>query len=301
MSNLRFSISTLSLLCFATVTTHAELTSSVRVRVRNSSNYIYPCNAGIAKNMKVENKGVDFIRASWTASQHNPSAHAGDGVVVAGSTKAENLDPDFLPLSGLLNGGSRPYLSYSQLLPENLMYDYVLGQSLTGSGIVVNMTSDTYDSGFNITFCFKPSMVGNDPNVPLTLKFLHAKATHSVVPGAVASYNYATDSKLMAMVDIKCRKDNGSLVQYYTPTGANTIDSLLTPFSGNTTIDMAPSGGIQMGAGISLIAGSALNPGEIPDDCRVRFYFVETAGTFRPHALTESDIQIDLEASVGSL
>ena len=41
----------------------AELSSSVKVSVRSSSNYIYPCNAGIAQNPKSISKGVDFIRA----------------------------------------------------------------------------------------------------------------------------------------------------------------------------------------------------------------------------------------------
>ena len=277
----------------------AELTSSVKVRIRNSSNYVYPCNAGIAKNPKSVGKGVDFIRGTWTASQDAPTNQAGQGVAIGGSIKGNNADPDFALLTGLIGHGNRSYLSYNQLLPENTMYGYVVGQGLTGTGIDINLSSDTYDSGFYITFCFKPSMNGNDSSVPLSLKFIHAKATHSVVPGA--AYNYATDSKLMSMVEVRCSKDNNSLVQHYTPTGSTTIDSLLTPFSGNMTIEMATSSGIQIGSGISLINGPALNVGELPDDCRVRFYFIETSGGFRPHTLTQSDIQVDLEATVGSI
>jgi len=279
---------------------HADLSSSVKVRIRNSSNYVYPCNAGIAKNPKSISRGVDFIRGSWTASQHNPTSQPGNGVAIGGSSKdGSNPDLDYAFLSGLIGSGNRSYLSYNQLLPENLMYNYILGQNLTGDALEINMSSDTYDSGFFITFCFKPSMNGNDSSVPLSLKFIHAKATHSVVPGA--TYNYATDSKLMSMVEIKCTKDNNSIIQHYTPTGATTIDSLLTPFSGNTTIDMAPVGGIQIGSGVSLIYGAGLDSGQLPDDCRVRFYFIETSGGLRPHTLTQSDIQVDLDASVGSL
>jgi hypothetical protein len=132
----------------------------------------------------------------------------------------------------------------------------------------------------------------------MNLKFVHAMATHSVVPGM--TYNYATDAKLMSMVEIKCTKDNGNIVQHYTPNGITPIENLLTPFSGNTTIDMAPNTGIQIGAGNSLLLGQSLLPGEIPDDCRVRFHFIETSGKLRPHTLTASDIQVDLQATVGA-
>lgn len=277
----------------------AELSSSVKVSVRSSSNYIYPCNAGIAQNPKSISKGVDFIRASWTPSQHNPNAQPDQGIAIGGSVQDNNPDPDYALLSGLLGSGDRPYLSYNQLLPENTMYDYVVGQNLTGAGLEVNLSSDTYDSGFFITFCFKPSLVGTDHRVPMNLKFVHAMATHSAVPGM--AYNYATDSKLMSMVEIKCTKDNGSIVQHYTPNAVSPIENLLTPFSGNMTIDMAPNTGIQIGTGNSLIQGPALATGEIPDECRVRFHFIETSGKLRPHALSASDIQIDLQATVGIL
>lgn len=284
---------------FSAMQANAELSSSVKVSVRSSSNYIYPCNAGIAQNPRSISKGVDYIRASWTASQHNPSAQADQGIAVGGGTKDNNADPDFAILTSLLGTGNRPYLNYNQLLPENTMYDYVVGQNLTGAGLEVNLSSDTYDSGFYVTFCFKPSMVGTDSRVPMSLKFTHAMATHSAVPGA--TYNYATDAKLMSMVEIKCSKDGGSIVQHYTPNGITPIDNLLTPFSGNMTIEMAPTSGIQIGGGNSLIDGPALANGEIPDECRVRFHFIETSGKLRPHTLTASDIQVNLQATVGTL
>jgi hypothetical protein len=277
----------------------AELSSSVKVSVRSSSNYIYPCNAGVAQNPKSISKGVDFIRGSWTASQHNPTAQPDQGIAIGGSTQGNNADPDYALLAGILGNGNRPYLLYNQLLPENTMYDFVVGQNLTGAGLEVNLSSDTYDSGFFITFCFKPSLVGTDSRVPMNLKFVHAVATHSAVPGM--TYNYATDAKLMSMVEIKCTKDNGNIIQHYTPNGVTPLENLLTAFSGNTSVDMAPTTGIQIGSGNSLIEGPALNAGEIPDDCRVRFHFIETSGKLRPHILTASDIQIDLQATVGTL
>ena len=287
-----------SVVCY-TPASMADLSSSVKVRVRSSSNYIYPCNAGVAQNPKAIAKGVDYVSASWTASQHNPSAQAGSGVAIAGATKDNNVDPDFALLTGLIGNGNRPYLAFNQLLPENTMYDYVVGQNLNGAGLTVNLTSDTYDSGFYITFCFKPSQIGNDDRVPMSFKFTHAMATHSVVPGA--AYNYATDAKLMSMVEIKCSKDNGSTIQHYTPNGITPIENMLTNFAGNMTIDMAPSNGIQIGSGNSLIDGPALQTGELPDDCRIRFYFLETSGKLRPHTLTASDIQVDLQATIGTL
>ena len=277
----------------------AELSSSVKVSLRSSSNYIYPCNAGIASNPKSLLQGVDFISASWTASQHNPNAQADEGVAIGGSTTNNIVDPDYDILSSIIGNGTRPYLAYNQLLPEDTMFDYVVGQNLTGAGLVVNLSSDTYDSGFFVTFCFKPSLVGTDTRVPMNLKFVHAIATHSAVSGM--TYNYATDAGLKSMVEIKCRKDNNTIIQYYTPDGITPIENLLTTFSGDTSIDMAPSSGIQIGEGNSLLMGSALLPGEIPDDCRIRFHFIETAGTLRPHTLTASDIQIDLQATVGTL
>lgn len=292
-------VAMVTLVMFLPQVSRAELSSSVKVRVRNSSNYVYPCNAGIALNPRSVAKGVDYIRASWMPSQHNPTAQAGSGVAIGGSLKNNNPDPDYGALVGLLVGGTRSYLSYNELLPENLAYDYVLGQNLSGAGVDINLSSDTYNSAFYITFCFKPSQNPSDSSVPLVLKFVHAKATHSVVPGG--TYNYATDAKLTSMVEIKCRKSNGSIIQHYTPGGVTAIDALLTPFAGNVTVDMAPSGGIEVGSGLSLISGSALEMGVLPDDCRIRFYFIETAGTLRPHAMTQSDIQVDLEANVGSL
>jgi hypothetical protein len=277
----------------------AELSSSVKVSVRSSSNYIYPCNAGVAQNPKSISRGVDFIRASWTASQHNPNAQGDQGIAVGGGSKNNNQDPDYSLLTGIIGSGNRPYLSYNQLLPENTMYDFVVGQNLTGAGLEVNLSSDTYDSAFYVTFCFKPSQIKTDYTVPMNLKFIHARATHSVVPGY--TYNYATDAKLMAMVEIKCSKDNGNIVQHYTPNGLTVIENLLTPFSGNMMIDMAPSNGIQIGLGNSLIEGPPLLTGEIPDECRVRFYFVETSGKLRPHILTASDIQVDLQATIEAL
>lgn len=277
---------------------YAILSSSVNVRVRSSSNYVYPCNAGIAQNPRSILKGVDFVRASWTPSQHNPAAQADQGVAIGGALINNNADPDFALLSGLIGNGTIPYLNYNQLLPEASMYDFVVGQNLTGAGLEVNLSSDTYDSAFYITFCFKPSQIGTDTRVPMNLKFAHAMATHSVVPGS--TYNYATDAKLMSMVEVKCTKDNGSIIQHYTPNGITPIENLLTPFSGNMTVDMAPAGGIQIGAGNSLIEGTALAAGEIPDDCRVRFYFIETSGKLRPHTLTASDIQVDLQATMGT-
>jgi hypothetical protein len=291
-------VTLITLLGFSTLNALADLSSSVKVSVRSSSNYIYPCNAGIAQNPKSISKGVDFIRASWAPSQHNPSATADSGVAIGGGLKDNNADPDYALLTGIIGAGNRPYLSYNQLLPENTMYDYVVGQNINGGGLEVNLSSDTYDSAFYITFCFKPSLVGSDSRIPMSLKFVHAIATHAAVPGV--TYNYATDSKLMSMVEVKCSKDNGSIIQHYTPNGITPIENLLTPFSGNMTIDMAPTAGIQIGYGNSLIDGPALNAGEIPDDCRVRFYFVETSGKLRPHTLTASDIQVDLQATVGT-
>jgi hypothetical protein len=288
----------LSSLLFSS-TSMAELSSSVKVSVRSSSNYIYPCNAGIAQNPKSISKGVDFIKSSWTASQHNPTAQADAGVAIGGSALNNNADTDYALLNGLIGTGTIPYLNYNQLLPENTMYDFVVGQNLNGGGLEVNLSSDTYDSAFFVTFCFKPSLVGSDSRVPMNLKFTHAKATHSAVPGT--TYNYATDAQLMSMVEIKCSKDNGNTVQHYTPNGVTLIENLLTPFNGNMTIDMAPNTGIVIGSGGSLIDGPALLAGQIPDDCRVRFYFIETSGKARPHTLTASDIQVDLQATVGTL
>ena len=299
MNKTKMTLAILTIFSILPMVAQAELSSSVRVRIRNSSNYVYPCNAGIAKNPKAISQGVDFIRASWTPSQHNPAAQAGSGYATGGTVNStSNPDLDFAFLTGLIGQGNRSYLSYNQLLPEDQMFNYILGQNQTGDAISINMGSDTYDSGFFITFCFKPSLNGNS-GVPESLKFIHAKATHSAVPGS--NSNYATDAKLMSMVEIKCTKDNGSIVQHYTPTGATTIDTLLTPFYGNSTIDMAPTGGIQIGSGVSLINGPGLNSGELPDDCRVRFYFIETSGGLRPHALVQSDIQIDLNATVSAL
>lgn len=276
---------------------YADLSSSVKVTVRSSSNYVYPCNAGVAQNPKSISKGVDFIRGSWVASQNNPNAGVGQGVAIGGSTKSINPDPDYNMLAGLFGGG-RPYLAYNQLLPENNMYDFVVGNNLNGGGLEVNMTSDTYDSAFYVTFCFKPSLVGTDKRVPMNLKFVHAIATHSVVPGS--TYNYATDSNLMSMVEIKCTKNNGSVIQHYTPNGITSIDNLLTPFSGNMTIDMISSAGVEIGGGSSLVMGPALVAGDIPDDCRVRFYFIETSGKLRPHIMSASDIQLSLQATVST-
>lgn len=276
----------------------AELSSSVKVSVRSSSNYIYPCNAGIGLNPNSQLKGVDFVRASWTPSQHKPTAVAGSEVAIAGSTTLNNVDPDFGLLTGIIGTGSRPYLTYNELLPEATMYDYVVGQNLSGGGLEVNLSSDTYDSAFYVTFCFKPSQIGTDSRVPMNLKFTHAMATHSAIPGS--AYNYATDAKLASMIEIKCTKDNGNIIQHYTPNGLTPIENLLTPFSGNTLVDMAPAGGIQIGLGNSLIEGPALLAGEIPDECRVRFYFIETSGALRPHVMAGSDIQVDLQATVSA-
>ncbi len=277
----------------------ASLSSSVKVRVTSSSNYVYPCNAGIAQNPKASSQGLDSISSSWVASQNNLAATADSGVAVGGLTKNNNPDTDYTVISGLIGTASRPYLSFNQLLPENKMYDYVIGQNLNGAGIQVNMESDTYDSGFYVTFCFKPSLITSDQRVPMSMKFVHAVATHAVVPGS--PYNYATDSGLMSMVEIKCTKTNGTVVQHYTPNGVTAINNLLTPFPGNARIDMAPSDGIQIGSGNSLIFGPALQSGEIPDDCRVRFYFVETSGKVRQHQVGASDIQVDLQATIGTL
>jgi hypothetical protein len=298
MCKLNLIISTILVCSAVSFNSNADLSSSVKVSVRSSSNYIYPCNAGIAQNPKSISKGVDFIRSSWIPSQHNPSAQASSGIAIGGGLKDNNSDTDFNILSGLIGTGSRPYLSYNQLLPENTMYDFVVGQNINGGGLEVNLSSDTYDSAYYITFCFKPSLVGTDSRIPMSLKFTHAIATHAAVPGV--TYNYATDAKLMSMVEIKCSKDNGAIIQHYTPNGITPIDNLLTPFSGNMTIDMAPTAGIQIGNGNSLIDGPALNPGDLPDDCRVRFYFIETSGKLRPHTLSASDIQVDLQATVGT-
>jgi hypothetical protein len=64
---------------------------------------------------------------------------------------------------------------------------------------------------------------------------------------------------------------------------------------------MAPSAGIKIGPPDSMIYGTPLATGEIPDDCRVRFYFIETSGKLRPHTLTASDIQVNLQATIGTL
>lgn len=289
------------LLTISALPAHAELTSTVKVRVRNSSNYVYPCNAGIAANPRSANKGVDYIRGSWVASENNPRASSGDGIAVAGSTgNSVNPDTDRAVLAALFASSTRPYLSYNQLLPEATQYDYVIGQTNKNQRFDVNLATDTYDSGFYVTFCFKPSLLDQQTDgVQETLKFVSARITHSVVPGS--PYNYATESGLKAMLEIKCTKGGGKIVQHYTPGGNTVIDTLLTSFPTGTTVDLAPSGGIVIGDGNSLISGSTLNPGDLPDDCRVRFYFIETSGKLRPHVLSSSDIQIDIDAQVGLL
>ncbi|MCM2277335.1 MAG: hypothetical protein NDJ89_04610 [Oligoflexia bacterium] len=278
----------------------AELSSSVKVRVRNSSNYVYPCNAGVALNPRSQARGVDYVRGYWVASEHNPRAAAGQGVAVGGARDSGFADPDFGALSSLLGGG-RAYPSYNQLLPEATMYDFVVGRGASGDDrFEINLASDTYDAAYFVTFCFKPSLVANpeDP-VQSELKFASARVTHSVVTGSAS--NYATDSGLKAMIEVKCVKNQGRIVQYYTPGGVTEINALLAPFGGATTVELAPSGGILIGDGPSLVSGSPLETGELPDECRIRFHFIETSGALRPHVMSSSDIQIDLDATVGRL
>ena len=289
----------MTLAAFGAEVGHAALSSSIRVRVRNSANYVYPCNAGIAQNPKSLARGVDYIRGSWVASEHNPTAHSGTGIAIGGIIKDNFPDTDFPVLLSLFTG-ARSYLSYNQLLPENAMYDQIVGQGTDGRLLEINLASDTYDAGYYVTFCFKPSMIDEHADgVPMTLKFTSARATHSVVPGS--PYNYATDAALRAMLEIKCTKDSGRTIQHYTPGGLTNIDSLLTPFTGNTMIDLIPVGGIAIGSGSSLVSGPALASGELPSECRIRYYFIETSAKLRPHTLTSSDIQLDLDAAVGTV
>ena len=290
------------LLSIFSMNAHALLSNSVTVGVRSSSNYLYPCNAGIAENTQSIARGVDYIHGGWVASEHNPAAPAGEGNAVGGETSGNIPDPDYGLLSSLLIDGTLTYRLYNQLLPEDTMYNFVIGSNQYASAaakLMVNLASDTYNAAYYITFCFKPSKNGSDPGLAQELAFVSGRITHSAVGGS--TYNYAEKSGLKSMLEIKCSKGNGAVVQHYTPGASTNIDVLLTPFASETTVQLIPMGGIAINTADYRISGGTFTEGALPDECRARFHFVETAGTLRPHTQSTSDIQIDVDATVRAL
>ncbi|MBI2522631.1 MAG: hypothetical protein HYV97_19580 [Bdellovibrio sp.] len=287
--------------CLVSVNAYALLSNSVTVGVRSSSNYLYPCNAGIAENTQSIARGVDYLHGAWVPSEHTPSAMAGEGNAVGGDTSGNIPDPDYAVLSTLLTDGTLLYRNYNQLLPEDTMYNYVIGSNpyATAAKLMINLASDTYNAAYFITFCFKPSKNGSDPGLAQELAFVSGRVTHSAVVGN--TYNYAEQSGLKTMLDIKCSKVSGGVVQFYTPGGSTSIDVLLTPFAADTTVQLVPMGGIAINTADYRIYGGTFTEGTLPDECRARFHFIETSGTLRPHTLSSSDIQIDVDATVRAL
>ena len=281
---------------------HALLSNSVTIGVRSSSNYLYPCNAGIAENLQSIARGVDYIHGAWVPSDHSPASAAGEGNAIGGATSGNIPDPDYSILSSLLTDGALTYKVYNQLLSEDAMYNYVIGsnQYATAAKLMINLASDTYNAAYYITFCFKPSQSApTDTSLGQELRFMSGRVTHSAVGGT--TYNYAEKSGLKTMLEIKCTKSGGSIVQHYTPGASTSIDVLLAPFASGTTVQLVPMGGIAINTADNRISGGTFPDGTLPDECRMRFYFVETSGTLRPHALSSSDIQIDVDATVKAL
>jgi len=279
----------------------ALLSNNISIRVRSSANYLYPCNAGIAENKDSISKGVDYIKGFWQASQHKPTAGTGDGVAVGGANSG-NFDIDYSILGSLLGDGELAFPKFNTLLPEVSMFDFELGGTPKNPSqkVEINLESDTFNAAYFVTFCFKPSKLShNDDGVKRELIFNSARITHSAVP--TNTKEYATDSKLKATLDIKCRTKDNTITQFYAPSGISSLDTLLTLFPENTSIELIPSNGLKIGDPSNMLSGDFLPYGSLPDECRVRFYFFETSGVLRDHVLLESDIRIDLDANVRAI